>query len=328
MTILDKHRADITERPVVIIEGPTGPSGGEIGPAGPEGAAALTGPTGPAGPAGPIEIGPTGPGAVFGPTGAQGATGPADIGFTGPWGDWGEQGVDGPTGASGPQGRVGPIGMSNAPTGASGASGPSGMGNVCGVSVPFFTDPNIWLTPPMGEVGRFPLPLRSTEFGAHTLYLFPVWVPFPRTFTQIAVESAHLNNYSSIRFGIYDCTQDMHPTVPLYDSGALGPPVGKGLITSPPFSLPLSAKPYYFAYLSNESLSFKYLSAVDMQAPLGWRRYPDGVGYDYPPWKFEACTLIYTAWNWGMGPLPDLTSMAEPDLRLSSSNNMMLMGIR
>jgi hypothetical protein len=222
MTVERNDSAAILQKPDVIIAGPTGPVGA-TGPTGPQGDASLTGPTGAKGPTGVTSaLGPTGPDRMTGPTGPRGATGPLDTeGGTGAQGFWGDWGPDGPTGPTGPTGRAGSKGPSSSPRGITGGMGPVGAGSVGGLSVPFFVDNETYLTMPMGRFGGGMIGASPgyTDIYASTVWLVPVFVPYRRVFTQIVVESGQSRvGDVGLRLGIYDCTEDMQPTVPIYDS--------------------------------------------------------------------------------------------------------------
>ena len=100
-----------------------------------------------------------------------------------------------------------------------------------------------------------------------------------------------------IRVGLYDCTVDMHPTVPLCDSGDLVPLL-PGLMTFT-FSLNLDAKPYYLAWISTGSaFTARAWSGSGFLDTLGIISNSSGFGASIG-------NLTYTR---AYGPLPNLTS--------------------
>jgi hypothetical protein len=315
MAVRSKTTARVTNRPVVAVSGPTGPAGGPIGPAGSTGPS-VTGPTGLRGPTGPFGTGPTGVGAFTGPTGPR-STGPTGFGLPGATGDYGDNGPDGPTGAIGAVGKTGSAGPAASPTGpASGLTGPTGAGSICVPQVPFFADPNVWLT--------FPLFDTSDGFGSGTttagiIYLIPVFVPYPRTYTAMAVEPGDPGPFGGgiqARVGIYDCTQDMHPTVPLYDSGNTiirGP----GLFSFS-FSVALAQKPYFLAFWSLSGFTGKTVDLSEIVCALGMQKYADN-----SRWMFNQNFMQFNRTY--SGSFPDLTTLTPTAV---NAGNYIVQGIR
>jgi hypothetical protein len=270
MAVRSRASARVANQPVVTVAGPTGPSGGPIGPAGPAGPA-KTGPTGPRGATGPFGAGPTGAGAFTGPTGHRGATGSPGHGLTGFDGPQGDDGVTGPTGATGAQGLAGAAGAVLAPPGITGTIGPTGAGNVCGVQAPFFADSETYLT--VATLNDPDLSFTAMQPATNFIYLFPVLIPWPRTYTSMAVEVTRAASTSKFRLGIYDCTGDMHPTTALCDSGDLVP-AGTGLMTFS-FSVALGQKPYFLAYWTSNAVGgaqFKSFWVDQVATVLGWQK--------------------------------------------------------
>jgi len=308
VAVRSNDRSLIVDKPVVVIEGATGLPGGPTGPDGPEGAAAATGPTGYVGPTGPMGFtGPAGVGAITGPTGPLGETGPTGGGgFTGWEGYYGPPGDTGPTGVAGPTGRVGSTGSASAPTGGSGTTGTAGIGNVGGIQVPLFHAQEVYLTTPLIETGSYPSNWEYQGLGALTVYLIPVFVPFARTYTEIAVDSyqAYIYYGERMRLGIYDCNTDMHPTVPIFDSGTISP-IGKGRMTAS-FSLALQPKPYYLAVYADSGIALRCFSITTLNQTLGLVRFSPAsfnVG-----WRTESFALSWHEFYISFGPLPDLTA--------------------
>jgi hypothetical protein len=308
----------ISTRPVVVIGGPTGPAGGPTGPTGPEGTATTTGPTGAIGPTGPIGTGPTGGGSYTGPTGPVGETGPLGEGPMGPTGEQGSMGYTGPTGMTGERGQTGATGSATGATGPAGPAGPYGGGSVCGQQVPFFSDPLTYLTTPV--VGS--VPLQSVLIAPHIINLVPVYIPYAREYNSMAIQLTSADSTAMLRMGIYDCNQDMHPTVPLVDSDDLVPSaVG---IFQFVFSVALSPKPYYLAFWCNKQLQINCFPGKYVIPTLGMKT--DSSGY-----KFHIHSLLYPNKTYGTG-LPDLTSDDGYTLQLATSSTVMsyfvIQGIR
>jgi hypothetical protein len=306
--------ATVLARPVVVIAGMTGPSGGPTGPTGTTGAATVTGPTGATGPTGPLGTGPTGAGAFTGPTGSPGATGPQGFGPAGLTGQQGAMGFTGPTGVTGAQGATGADGPTTGPTGPAGPVGPPGIGSICGQQVPFFGDPTVYLTMPVGS--NFPL-VQATVAAAHTICLVPVFVPYPRTFTLMTIQMYYSIPSILFRMGIYDCTQDMHPTVSLVDSGDLVPVAGLMTFT---FSAALASKPYYLAYWSNGVPTITCFPGNELIQTLGLRSTSSG-------FTNAVHNLTYSGKTYG-GAFPDLTADNGYVLNQGADSNYIIQGIR
>lgn len=327
MPVKSKFPAPIYQKPVIAVTGTTGPQTGVIGPTGPFGPRLPIGPTGVTGPTGPLtRVGPTGVGGLTGPTGAVGATGPSGGGEgTGPEGYYGDDGLEGPTGSTGATGRTGPAGRPGGPRGITGGSGPTGTGSVVGMSVPFFADNETFLTPPTTEIGQGAAPWSYSQVSANTIYLMPVLVPHARHFTQIVVDSYQASSVFSgigLRLGIYDCGNDMHPTVPVFDSGLIIP-VGQGRMGAV-MAVDLQPKPYYLAMASNSATFWRVFGGDKLVPVLGWARYPPTTGNI---WKFENIALIYR--NTGLwlpgSAFPNLTAVS---VGLAVNNNSLMIGIR
>jgi hypothetical protein len=279
--------------PVMVVGGHTGPAGGPTGPTGPAGIATLIGPTGPTGPRGPIGTGPTGAGAFTGPTGPTGLTGPVGEGMPGATGSTGDTGPTGPLGFPGQVGPVGPAGPATGPTGPAGPNGPAGAGNVCGAQAPLYSNPNTFLVMPL--IGNNPL--ISVDIDPHTVILTPVYVPYGRVYTSIAVNCLGGFPGARYRLAIYDCTDSMHPTVPLFDSGDIAYVVGFSQIS---FSVALSPKPYYLALWADSGVGFTGIYGAYTIQTLGLRADASG-------WQSFVHNLSY-AINYDGGNFPDLTS--------------------
>jgi hypothetical protein len=284
----------ILAKPVVVIGGPTGPAGGPTGPTGPEGTATTTGPTGPRGPTGPLGTGPTGPSSATGPTGPLGATGPVGIGPQGPTGEQGYQGYTGPTGATGLQGEVGATGPATGPTGPDGPGGPPGTGNICGMQVPIFDSPITYLVMPMATNN----PIISISMPANLLILTPVFVPYSRLYTKMAIDCNTTNLEGRFRMGIYDCTEEMHPTIPIVDSGNLVPTAANLMEIT--YSRMLSPKPYYLALWCGSVMSFQGFYGYYVFQTLGMRSTASG-------FENQTHTVMYNL-TFDEGDFPDLTA--------------------
>jgi hypothetical protein len=319
MAIARNDPAELMLRPVVTI-GPTGP----VGATGAPGASGFAGGTGPIGPRGarglPGAAGPTGAGFITGSTGPRGMTGPLDVqggtGDQGWWGDWGSEGDTGPTGPTGARGNAGD---SQAPIGVTGVAGPTGHGNYGGMSAPFFAAPEVYLTTP---IVQWPAEKQYYQISNGVIALQPVFVPYPRVFTSIAVDSYQARSGVKFRLGIYDCDQNMHPTIPLFDSGDLFPVQGRVAAFC---NVSLLAKPYYLAFADDTfGVYFAGVAATMPLQTLGWRKYADN-----SRWMFEAQYMVFNPpfGGWGYGPLPDLTAVAEANLTLGSGA-IVWMGIR
>jgi hypothetical protein len=281
----------IHARPVRIDGGLTGPEGGPIGPTGPTGSASLTGPTGPTGVAG-IATGPTGAGSYTGPTGQAGMTGPFGQGPIGPTGPQGFMGFTGPTGSTGPIGVTGASGSATGPTGPDGPVGPLGSGNIAGTAVPAYFDDNTYLVQPTGPN----IPLGTTTMPPHYLLLTPVFIPYGRVYTKLAIQSFQADPDSRFRMGIYDCTNDMHPTVPVFDSGNLAPTID---MMTALMSVALSPKPYFLALWCGGPLTFKAFPGAYLVQTLGMRCTSAG-------WERFIHNLSYSR-TFDEGNFPDLT---------------------
>lgn len=273
----------VRTRPVRVTRGTTGPAGGPAGVTGPQGIA-VTGPTGMTGPDGIAMTGPTGPG-ITGPTGPVGATGPVGEGPMGPPGEpgfMGFTGPEGPTGMVGPQGVTGPA---TGPTGPAGPNGPPGAGNICGLNVPVFYDPNTFLIPPAVTNN----PLIDVIHTPDLIALYPIFVPYGRVYTSMVIHCRTVNSSGRFRMGIYDCTETMQPTVPIFDSGNLVPDFN-GLI-SVPMNIALSPKPYYVALWTGSPIMFKGMQGYYTIQALGlrcnsggWTDFIHNITYD---WAFD-----------------------------------------
>jgi hypothetical protein len=317
------EQAPILDRPVVMIGGSTGPVGA-TGPMGPQGAAAVTGSTGPQGIAGPSSTGPTGLAAGTGPTGPRGATGPitvsTDPGPTGWGGDWGDEG---PTGITGPAGRTGSVGTPGGPQGVFGTTGPVGVGSYGGLQVPLFVDTETYLTTPYGH--RVNSVDNSPGYyitNSSTIYLVPIFVPYPRIFTEMVIDSYQERQGVFFRMAIYDCDENMHPTVPLVQAPNMQ--VGGDGRIGFTFSYALSAKPYYLAFLGDTyGVYWRFLASDQIMPVLGWRKYADN-----SQWMFEATWMKYSRFGYVFSDgFINLTSMITPDLDFVGGS-VLFMGIR
>jgi hypothetical protein len=322
--------APILARPVVVVGGPTGPFGGPTGPQGVTGPLGMTGPVGALGPTGSVGFtGPAGSAATFtgptGSTGPAGSPGAAGTGATGPAGVASSTGATGPTGPLGLSGTVGPTGPAGGPTGptgvtgltgptgpASGPTGPTGVDGGGAVAVPFFADANVYLA---GE-HLANLSNASLSVLSNTLLLRPIHIPRARTYTQICFEIIGTDAAAAIRVGLYDCTTDMHPTVPLCDSGDLVQLL-PGLMTFS-FSLNLDAKPYYLAWISIGSFTARCWQGSQFLDTLGIRTTSGGFT---SPVGFLTYATVY-------GALPNLTSDNSHILNAYGSGYFVAMAIR
>jgi len=283
----------VAARPVAVVGGHTGPSGGPTGPTGPIGTAAVTGPTGPIGPRGSMGTGPTGAGAFTGPTGPQGFTGPVGEGTQGPTGEQGPMGYTGPTGPTGVVGNLGPTGPATGPTGPAGPVGPAGLGSICGVSTPYFVDPTTYLTMPT----RGNNPLQTVSAPKDMIVLIPIFIPYPRIYTKLAVQCVNDNPDGRFRMAIYDCDQNMHPTGVLLDSGNLVPQAKLMEVT---FSLSLASRPYYLAMWCGDTFGFRAFYGEYVAQCLGMRSNATG-------WQTMIHNISYNR-VFDEGDFPDLTS--------------------
>ena len=284
----------IAAQPVVVVGGPTGAFGGPPGPTGPTGTVSTTGPTGSTGPTGAFGTGPTGAPGSTGPTGIQGFTGPPGVGVQGPTGDQGFMGFTGPTGPTGNRGATGTPGPATGPTGPAGPVGPPGAGNIAGQQVPFFTDPTMFLTMPISSN----IPLSNDSTFANRISLIPVFVPYSRTYTSMAVQItvSDPSGSSLFKMAIYDCDQNMHPTVPLAECDDFIPAIG---LMTWLFSVTLSPKPYYMAFWCNAPI---YVTAV----PGGYVVPTLGIGSNSSGFTFPIHNLYYDGKSYGPS-FPDLT---------------------
>lgn len=305
----------IKTRPVRVTHGTTGPAGGPVGSTGLPGVS-LTGPTGDMGPTGASMTGPTGAGTP-GPTGPQGPTGPVGEGPVGPTGSPGGMGY---TGATGPTGMVGPQGVTGpetGPTGPAGPVGPLGSGNICGLNVPAFWSSNVYLITPVVTNN----PLINVSHPPDIIILFPVFVPYGRVYTSLAIQALSTDPNSRFRMGIYDCTPEMHPTVPLFDTGNLS--LVNGLMDIP-CSVALSPKPYYLALWCGGNFSFKGMYGSYTVQTLGIRCTSAG-------WHSFIQNISYN-WVFDEGNLPDLTNNENYNLNAAGGNlvnvGTIVMGIR
>jgi len=306
----------ILAQPVKVVGGPTGPSGGPTGPTGPTGSVSTTGPTGAIGPTGATGTGPAGLPGETGPTGPVGATGPFGIGDQGPPGDTGPTGDTGPQGPTGSVGPTGASGPATGPTGPAGPAGPLGGGNVCGFSAPMFASPLTYLVMPIVSNN----PLRSAWIDGNKIILTPVYIPNGRVYTKMAVQCLSTAPDSRFRMAIYDCTPDMHPTIPLVDSGNLVPTYG---IMETIISVALSPKPYYLAMWSDQGASFNGCYGMYVIQTLGLRCTSSG-------WDVAIHNISYNAAYDG-GGFPDLTLNDSFTLNTTDRTNSVgyvIMGIR
>lgn len=322
MTIKTTLPASLMERPDVFIPGATGDVGA-TGPRGPRGLTSAPGPAGPTGVMGPPgDVGDTGPYQSVGVTGPQGATGLSNNeGGTGQWGDWGEWGPDGPTGDTGPTGRVGEDGPGISPVGITGPTGPTGMGSIGGLQVPFFGHSEVYLTAaalPIGHPANNTVSWAYREFNSSTIYLVPIFVPYARTFTEMVIDSYRAEYVTNgFKLGIYNCTPEMRPTNPIFDSNHIGP-IGKGRMAVG-CNVSLEAKPYYLALMVNSTQYYKCFASDEIAMVLGWRKYVDN-----SQWMFESPTFqtqtFYSNYNVGF---VDLST-----IQLYYLNAFIMIGIR
>jgi hypothetical protein len=274
MSVRFKDDSLISGKPIVVVGGPTGLLG-PAGVAGPEGPPAVTGATGPTGEPGSMGlIGPTGRDMPTGPVGPRGETGAQRFDDTGPTGPYGDDGPQGPTGSLGDTGITGPTGPRGGQTGpVSDLTGPTGASAIAVSQVPFFADPDVFLTVPV--LTHFEDGQRYWAMSTNMICLVPIFVPYARLFTQIAVENYTSYNYlARFRLGIYDCDQTMHPTVPLFSSESIAPPVpltgGRYVV---PMSTPLQPKPYFLAYWgSGTAMTLKAFESNQIPAVLGLQK--------------------------------------------------------
>lgn len=213
----------------------------------------------------------------------------------GPEGPTGPQGFIGYTGATGPTGTVGPtgiVGPDTGPTGPGGPVGPLGSGNICGMSTPYFTDTETFLIMPVAANA----PLGTTSVEPDKIILIPIYIPFARTYTQLAIQSYQDNPAARFRLGIYDCDEEMHPLNPIVDSGNLAPTMDINTIT---FSQALSPKPYYLAIWCGSALTFRSYPGTYVIQSLGLRCTSAG-------WERLIHNLSYDV-TFDEGDFPDLT---------------------
>lgn len=307
----------VLAKPVRVVGGPTGPNNGPTGPTGPIGTQSVTGPTGPTGHTGPMGTGPTGSPSHTGPTGPTGQTGPYGGGPIGPTGEQGSIGLTGPTGPTGTVGPTGIDGPATGPTGPAGNVGPAGAGNVAGIGVPFFDDTNVYLTMPTVPN----IPLGTVTIPANTIVLIPVYIPYGRVYTKLAIQSYQANTEARFRMGVYACDEDMHPTTPVVDSGNMTPVMDMNTAT---FSQALSPRPYYLAIWCGTDLTFKSFPGTYVMQTLGLRCTSSG-------WDRFLHNLSYDV-TFDEGDFPDLTSnddySANSAATFSFTNGHPIMGIR
>ena len=148
-----------------------------------------------------------------------------------------------------------------------------------------------------------------------------MYVPFARTFTSIVIESYQaVYPTDRMRLGVYDCDQNMHPTVPVFDSGNISP-IGIGRIMASG-SFALQAKPYYLALLTDTfGINFRGYAADQYLMTLGWRKYADNSA-----WMYDSPGMTYS--GGGYAPFPDLTLKTTPSLKLMDAGGIPLIGIR
>jgi hypothetical protein len=302
----------IKTKPVRVIGGPTGAAGGPTGPTGPIGTATTTGPTGAIGPTGLMGTGPAGEAGATGPTGPPGMTGPYGEGPQGEQGPQGPIGYTGPTGPTGMVGEPGPTGAATGSTGPDGPVGPPGGGNICGLVTPAFANSFglVYLTiPTTGNSGTV-----NASFPPHIIILTPVFVPYGRLYTKMAVRAMNTDPDARFRMGIYDCTEDMLPTHPVADTGNLAPVTG---IMDCPINVMLKPKPYYLAYWGGANLNFSAFGGEYCIQTLGWM-------CNATQWVSMLHNLSF-AWDFDEGDLPDLTGnagfVANASSYVQSSNN-------
>jgi len=325
MPVKQHDPAPITLKPTVVlgITGALGPPGLP----GPEGSSLAIGTTGPRGMTGPVgDFGATGSNAGTGPTGPRGATGPPEVIELGPTGWWGDWGDEGPTGITGFAGRTGVPGNAGGPAGITGTVGPTGAGSYGGLQAPIFAASEVYLTPTY--LNRFNVDwtgkLEYYQVSNGVIILVPVFVPFPRSFTELVVDSYQERSFGVFfRMALYDCDVNMHPTVPLIQSPDIIPG-GQGRIGFSFSSLALQAKPYYFAFLSNTyGVYYRAMASYQPAPVLGWRKYADNT-----QWMFEAVQMKYSNFNYGYNQgFINLTAMTTPDLDFASGA-VLLMGMR
>jgi hypothetical protein len=226
-------------------------------------------------------------------------------------------GFTGPTGPTGVIGLTGPPGSATGPTGFAGPVGPLGSGNIAGMSVPFFTDATTYLIQPTAPN----IPTGTTTIPAHYLLLTPFFIPYGRTYTQMVIQSYQADPASRFRMGIYDCTQDMHPTSVLFDSGNLAPTMDMMTLA---MSVALSPKPYFIAIWCGGPLTFKAFPGDYLVQALGLRCTSTG-------WERFIHDLSYNM-TFDEGNLPDLTSntgwSANSAATFSFTNGSPIIGIR
>jgi hypothetical protein len=307
----------IYAKPVRVVGGPTGPGFGPTGPTGAQGDVSLTGPTGYTGPTGPMGTGPAGEDGATGPTGATGQTGPFGAGPIGPTGEQGAIGYTGPTGPTGVVGATGIDGPATGPTGPAGPVGPLGAGNIAGIGVPLYADANTYLVMPTGPN----IPLGTTIVSPDVITLIPVFIPYGRVYTKLAIQSYQADPAARFRLGIYDCDEEMHPTVPVVDSGNLVPVMDLMTVT---ISAALSPKPYYLAIWCGTDLQFKSFPGSYAIQTLGLRCTSSG-------WERLLHNLTYDA-TFDEGDFPDLTGnddyTANSAATFSFTNGYPIIGLR
>ena len=322
MPVQSHDPALIFEKPVVVVGGPTGALGA-TGATGLEGPPSAPGPTGSVGATGPSGIeGATGLPMVTGPTGPRGPTGAIQLdGGTGAQGDGGDDGSDGPTGVTGDVGPSGPTGARLAPKGPpSAVTGPTGAGSICVSQVPFFADPNVYMTFPLLDVNLVNSPFAIGNILVNAIVLMPIFIPYSRTFTSMAVEIGPGYTDSEFRMGIYDCDHNMQPLAPLFDSGSHFP-TGTGLFAVS-FSLALQQRPYLMAYWGGLfALPAKIISSPQIVNTLGMKKYPPA---EASQWQFSMAFMLYSNQTYGP-PFPDLTGVAPSSF---DYGNYLIQGIR
>lgn len=244
-------------------------------------------------------------------------TGPFGAGPEGPTGDQGSIGYTGDTGPTGTIGPTGGDGSATGPTGPGGPVGPFGSGNICGMMTPYFADTDTYLIMPVSPNA----PTGSTTVSADTIILIPVFIPFARTYTKLAIQSMQANPAARYRLGIYDCDEEMHPLNPIVDSGNLAPTLDINTVT---FSQALSPKPYYLAIWCGSALTFKSYPGTYVIQALGLRCTSAG-------WERMLHNLSYSV-TFDEGDFPDLTGNDDYTMNtaaaFSFSNGEPIIGLR
>jgi hypothetical protein len=170
--------------------------------------------------------------------------------------------------------------------------GPLGGGNVCGSMAPMFAYTNTFLVMP----SLSNIPLTEVTLDPNVIYLIPVYVPFARHYTAMAI--AVVGSENVFKIGIYDCDQDMHPTVCLVETVPMNWTTTG--VTQVPIDVMLSPKPYYLALWAGGEIRVEAFPGTYVVHTLGWRCNSSG-------WTQPVHNVTYAV-TFNGGNFPDLTN--------------------